>query len=105
MARFALITGIKHDEKAPVVISEPSTPFDEQRTKFKAFLASREHPEFCEVHLIHSDAGIVRTKKFVKAGTPAMARPGSGKRPRGGKAAQGDAKGSGQDPAPAEASS
>lgn len=70
MPRFAILTGTRHGETAPVVIQDSSASVAEQQTAFKVFAGKVEHEEFREVHLWTSDSGIIARRRFKPVSAP-----------------------------------
>lgn len=63
--RTAITVAIPHDGPA-VFLSGPSVPIDTQKTEIKKLKGLREHPEYAEVQLWESGAGIVSRAKLDK---------------------------------------
>jgi len=75
--RYAITTGIRHGHQAPVVITGPEVPLNEQREAFLKMRGETEHPNFHKVELWTSDAGIIRKARFSKPVAKTKEKPAS----------------------------
>lgn len=80
MARYAITTATPHGETLPQVVRGPEISIAEHKQEFRQLAASSTHPEYSEVQLWESDAGIVRK---IRLRPPAAERKKSEPAPKG----------------------
>jgi cell division protein FtsN len=72
--RIAITLARAHGEEAFTLIADNTVPFREQLAAFKA-VNLKTHPEFAELMIWQSDAGIVKRARFAAPGSVKQTEP------------------------------